>query len=73
LALGNPVLGIASFFFNPFFLLSAGAIGNGLYALKKSRSDAIRGEGSSNTRGPNIAAVVGMLLGAASVVLQLLG
>jgi hypothetical protein len=73
LAFGNPLLGIASFFFNPFFLLSAGAIGNGLYALKKGRSDAARGEGSSKTRGPNIAAVIGMSLGAASVALRLLG
>lgn len=73
LALGNPLLGLASFFFNPLFLISAGAIGNGLYALKKARSDASRGEGSAKTGSVKVAAIIGMALGAASVALQLFG
>ena len=73
LALGNPLLGLVSFFFNPLFLISAGAIGNGLYAMKKARSDARRGEGSTKTGGMKAAAIIGMALGAASVALQLFG
>lgn len=73
LALGNPLLGLASFFFNPLFLISAGAIGNGLYALKKAQSDARRGEGSKKTGGMKAAAIIGIALGAASVGLQLFG
>jgi hypothetical protein len=73
LALGNPLLGLASFFFNPFFLISAGAIGNGIYAIKKTRADAARGEGPAHARGPKMAAVGGAVLGAASLLLRLLG
>jgi hypothetical protein len=72
LALGNPLLGIASFFFDPFFILSIGAIGNGIYCLRRTRSDALRGEGSRKTRVPKIAAGLGMAVGAISILVSLL-
>jgi hypothetical protein len=72
LALGNPLLGLGSLFFDPFFICSLGAIGNGFYCLRRTKSDALRGEGPRNTRMPRIAAVVGMTLGALSLLLRLL-
>src|SRR5262245_37924214 len=44
LAYGNILLGLGSLFFDPFFALSVGAIGNGLYVFRRLRSDAQRGE-----------------------------
>lgn len=37
LAYGNVLLGLASLFCNPFFLLSARAIGNGIYVVRRLR------------------------------------
>jgi hypothetical protein len=70
MALGNPLLGIASFFFDPFFICSLGSIGNGIYCLRRTRADARRGEGSRNSRGPQIAAALGMAVGAASLLFR---
>ena len=72
LALGNPLLGIASFVFDPFFVCSLGAIGNGIYCLRRTRSDARRGEGSRNPLGPQVAAALGLAMGAASLLFRFL-
>jgi len=63
LAYGNVVLGLASFFFNPFFLLSMGAIGNGVYVFRRLSSDARRGETVPDGTRRRIASAIGMGLG----------
>src|SRR6478609_6131174 len=44
LAYGNPLLALASFVVDPVYMLSIGAIGNGVFVLKRLVSDVERGE-----------------------------
>jgi hypothetical protein len=72
LAYGNVLLGVASFFFDPFFVLSFGAIGNGLYVFRRLRSEMRRGEKVFGAGSQRVAAGVGMALGVLSLALRLL-
>jgi hypothetical protein len=72
LAYGNILLGLASFFYNPFFLLSAGAIGNGLYVFRRLRSDSQHGEKVPDGARRKILASAGAILGALGVLAALL-
>ena len=72
LAYGNVVLGIGSFFFDPFFAVSIGAIGNCLYVFRRLRSEAQRGEKVSDAGRQKVAAVVGLAFGGLSLALRLI-
>ncbi len=72
LAYGNVLLGLASFFCNPFFLLSAGAIGNSIYIFRRLRSDSQHGEKVPDSARRKILASVGAILGALGVLATLL-
>jgi hypothetical protein len=72
LAYGNVLLGLASFFCNPFFLLSAGAIGNGIYVVRRLRSDSQHGERVPDSARRKILGTVGAILGALGVLATLL-
>jgi hypothetical protein len=72
LAYGNPLLGVASFFVDPFFVVSAGAIGNCLFTFRRIRADVRYGEFVRHGRRQKVAAVAGAAVAVLSVALRLL-
>jgi hypothetical protein len=72
LAYGNIAVGVASFFYDPMFALSVGAIGNAIFVLRRVRDDRQRGEVIDDARPRQVAAVIGAILGAASLVVRLI-
>jgi hypothetical protein len=72
LAYGNPLLALVSFVVDPFLTLSIGAVGNGLFVLKRLDSDVQRGEHLSRSPAQKIAASIGLVLGVVSLVAKLL-
>lgn len=70
LAYGNPLLGLASFFFDPFFVISAGAIGNCVFTFLRVRADARHGEVVRRSRLQKVASVAGAALALASVAMR---
>jgi hypothetical protein len=72
IAYGGPLLGLTAFFWNPWWLISAAAIGNGIYVFRSLRgsADIVRtGRAAEKLR---VAAIAGMVLGGIAAVLQLL-
>jgi hypothetical protein len=72
IAYGGPLIGLTAFFFNPWWLISAAAIGNGIYVFRSLResADAVRtGRRAEKMR---VAAIAGMVLGGIAAVLHLL-
>ena len=62
LAYGNALVGIGSIFFDPFFLISSGAIGNCIYTFRRIRSEQKRGELVRHAKRQKIAAVIGAVI-----------
>jgi hypothetical protein len=71
-AYSGPVLGIVAFFFNPWWLLSAAAIGNGIYVFKSLRDTQTTARLTAVAEKMRVAAIAGMVLGGLTAVLQLL-
>jgi hypothetical protein len=69
-AVGNIVIGAASFFVNPFFLLSIATVGNAAYLLRRLRKEKQRGETAGDELVREVGAVIGAALGVASIVLR---
>jgi hypothetical protein len=71
-AYGNLFLGVFSLFFNPFWLLTLGSIGNGIYVFRQLEKDARSGEVPRDAGVRKVVAVVGAVIGVLSVPLHLL-
>ena len=69
-AYGNIVVGVASFFFNPLFVLSIGAVGNAVYVIRRVRGDRARGELMGDGVAREVAAVIGAGLGIVAAILR---
>jgi hypothetical protein len=72
LAYGNALLGIGSVLADPFFILSIGAVGNGIYVFRRLRSDARAGESIPDAGGRAVVAGVGMALAVLGVLIRVL-
>lgn len=72
LAFGNPEVGLVRLVFNPFFLMTAIAIGNGLYLFRRMRADRQHKEAGPADGAPLVAAVFGIALGALGALINLL-
>jgi hypothetical protein len=70
-ALGNVVIGAASFFFNPFYAFSLVTFGNAAYLLRQLRKEKQSGAMAGDGLVREVGAVIGAALGAASIVLRL--
>jgi uncharacterized membrane protein len=72
IAYSGPFVGLAAFFWNPWWLISVAAIGNGIYVFRSLRDaeDAVRT--SHTAEKMKVAAIAGMVLGGITAVLQLL-
>ena len=71
-AYGNLFIGVFSLFFNPFWLLTIGAIGNAIYVFKQLELDARAGEVPADAGTRKTVAVVGAVLGVLSVLFHLI-
>jgi hypothetical protein len=69
-AYGNIAVGVVSFFFNPLFALSIGAVGNAVYVFRRIRSDRARRELAGDEAAREVAAVIGASLGIAAAILR---
>lgn len=72
LAYGNPLLGLATFFFDPFFILSAGAVGNCLFTWRRVSSDLARGDSVDRPALKKVAGIIGAVLAASSIAWRLM-
>jgi hypothetical protein len=66
----GPVLGLASFVFNPFLIISAAAVFNGFYVLRAVRDTENAKLLADKLKMMKTAAIAGIVLGALSVVLR---
>jgi len=66
-AYGNVAVGVVSFLFNPFFMISIAAVGNALFVFRRTADDQGRGEVIPDATARKVAATVGALLGLASL------
>jgi hypothetical protein len=71
IAYAGPALGLIALLFNPFFVVTIAAIGNGLYVL-----NSVKDPETAKLLGPvvekaKVAAIAGMVLGVISAVLRL--
>jgi hypothetical protein len=73
IAYSGPAVGIASFIFNPWWLVSVGAIGNGIYVFKSLRDPHTAKSLGTFSEKMKVAALAGMALGGVSAVLRMLG
>jgi hypothetical protein len=71
-AYGNLFVGVASIFFNPFFLFSLAALGNMVFVLRRIDSDRKRGEVIPDATARSIVAIAGAAIGGLSLVLRLI-
>jgi hypothetical protein len=72
IAYGGPVLGIAGMFFNPFFIMSAAAIANGIYVLRSIRQPDTARHLEESLEKMKVAAIAGMVLGGITAVLGIM-
>ncbi len=71
-AYSGPVLGVVAFFFNPWWLISIAAIGNGIYVFRSLRDAQTGARLTAVAEKMRVAAIAGMVLGGLTAVLQLL-
>jgi hypothetical protein len=71
-AYAGPVVGLAAFFWNPLFLISIAALGNGVYVFKSLRDAETAARLSASAEKMKVAAIAGMVLGGLTAVLRLL-
>jgi hypothetical protein len=71
-AYAGPVVGLAAFFWNPLFLISVAAIGNGIYVFKSLRDAETAARLSTAAEKMKVAAIAGMVLGGLTAMLRLL-
>ncbi len=71
-AYSGPVVGLAGFFWNPWFLISVAAIGNGIYVFKSLRDADTAARLSAVAEKMKVAAIAGMVLGGLTAMLGLL-
>jgi hypothetical protein len=72
LAYGNLLLGIGSLLFDPFFILSIAAVGNGIYVLRRLRADARGDDAVPDATGRAVASGIGMALAGLGVLVRLM-
>jgi len=65
-AYSGPVIGLASFVFNPWGLLSVAAIGNGIYVLRSLKESDTAQKIASKAEKAKVGAIAGIVLGAIS-------
>jgi hypothetical protein len=70
-AYGNIAIGLASFFWNPFFTMSIGAIGNAVFVFRRIRDDKQHGEAVPDALARKIAVVMGAILGGSALALDI--
>jgi hypothetical protein len=71
-AYSGPVLGVVAFFFNPWWLISIAAIGNGIYVFKSLQYAQTAARLTAVAEKMRVAAIAGIVLGGLTAVLQLL-
>jgi len=71
IAYSGPAIGIVAMLFNPFWLLSIGAILNGVYVLRSVRHPETIKHLAPSIAKMKVAAIAGMVLGALAGVLRL--
>ena len=71
-AYSGPFVGLAAFLFNPWWLLSLAAIGNGVYVFRSLRDGETAVRSRLAAEKMKVAAIAGMVLGGITAVLQLL-
>jgi hypothetical protein len=71
-AYGNLLLGLASFGFDPFFLLSTGAIGNCVFTFRRIHTDLGRGEVVRHPTRQKVAAALGAAVAVISILSRVL-
>jgi hypothetical protein len=72
IAYSGPFVGLAAFFWNPWWLLSVAALGNGIYVFRSLRDAEAAVRASHTAEKMKVAAIAGMVLGGITAVLQLL-
>jgi uncharacterized membrane protein len=68
----GPVVGLAAYFWNPWWLPSVAAIGNGIYVFRSLHDAEAAARASQTAEKMKVAAIAGMVLGGITAVLQLL-
>lgn len=71
IAYGGPVIALVALFFNPVWLLTIGAIGNGLYVLRSVKDPETAKHLGDSVERMKVAAIAGMILGVVTGVARL--
>lgn len=71
IAYGGPVIALVALVFNPFWLLTIGAIGNGLYVLRSVKDPQTAKDLGDSVEKLKVAAIAGMILGVVTGVARL--
>ena len=66
-AYGNIAVGVVSFLFNPFFIISIASVGNAVFVFRRIADDQGRGEVIPDAAARKVAVTIGALLGLASL------
>jgi hypothetical protein len=71
-AYGNVAVGLVSFVFNPFLVISIAAVGNALFVFRRIADDQGRGEAIPDALARKVAVTIGAVLGLAALAERLL-